>query len=59
MFHCRLGNPFEATVYIPKMSMDSHYKSSGVLLVIPASGNGTFHASMSKSKLYILSFKII
>ncbi|CAH0393933.1 unnamed protein product [Bemisia tabaci] len=40
----RGSQPFEAKIRIPALVMDSHYSSSGVLIVIPASGNGTFHA---------------
>lgn len=37
------GKPFEARIKMPELRMTSKYRSSGVLLIIPASGNGTFH----------------
>lgn len=37
------GKPFEATIYIPKLTIETKYTSSGVLLIIPASGGGDFH----------------
>lgn len=42
----RNGSPFEAKLYIPSMKIDATYTSSGVLIVLPASGNGTFHAKL-------------
>lgn len=42
--------PFEATVYIPKLVIRAKYTSSGVLLIIPASGGGDFHAVFGKCK---------
>ncbi|XP_075236227.1 juvenile hormone binding protein 1 [Lycorma delicatula] len=41
------GSPFEAKVKFQKMSIDAKYTSSGVLIILPASGNGTFHADFS------------
>lgn len=38
------GKPFEAQIYMPKLRIDAVYTSSGVLLIIPASGHGEFHA---------------
>ncbi|CAD7091845.1 unnamed protein product [Hermetia illucens] len=35
--------PFEATIIIPKLSIETKYTSSGVLLIIPASGGGDLH----------------
>ncbi|XP_073983825.1 juvenile hormone binding protein 1 [Rhodnius prolixus] len=40
------GGPFEAKIKIPKMSIDARYTSSGVLIILPASGNGTFNANL-------------
>ncbi|XP_017780966.1 PREDICTED: uncharacterized protein LOC108565831 [Nicrophorus vespilloides] len=37
------GKPFEAKIKMPELRLTSKYKSSGVLLIIPASGNGTFN----------------
>lgn len=38
--------PFETRIIIPKMRITSKYSSSGVLIILPASGNGTFHAAL-------------
>ncbi|CAH1399000.1 unnamed protein product [Nezara viridula] len=40
------GAPFEAKIRIPKMSINARYTSSGVLIILPASGNGTFNAHL-------------
>ncbi|XP_072763885.1 protein takeout [Anoplolepis gracilipes] len=40
----KLGSPFQAIVRMPALILDAHYSSSGVLIILPASGNGTFHA---------------
>lgn len=43
----RSGNaPFEVKIKIPKMVLNAQYTSTGILIVIPASGNGTFHADL-------------
>ncbi|XP_065203827.1 uncharacterized protein Jhbp1 [Planococcus citri] len=43
----RNGNaPFEVKIKIPKMVLDAKYTSTGILIVIPANGNGTFHAEL-------------
>lgn len=47
LFQIRLseGNrPFEARVAIPRLAIRAKYTSSGVLLIIPASGSGDFDA---------------
>lgn len=36
--------PFEIKIHIPKLKINSKYSSSGVLIILPASGNGTFHS---------------
>ncbi|RZF35183.1 hypothetical protein LSTR_LSTR012621 [Laodelphax striatellus] len=41
------GSPVEAKVHFPKMKIDAKYTSSGVLIILPASGNGTFHADFT------------
>lgn len=41
------GTPFEARIKIPELKINSKYSSSGVLIILPASGNGTFHAVLS------------
>jgi hypothetical protein len=38
------GKPFEARINIPLLRINSRYTSSGVLIILPASGNGTFNA---------------
>lgn len=45
-FRLRPNLPFEGKVRIPRMTMDAKYASTGVLLVLPANGNGTFHADL-------------
>lgn len=43
----RLGEenkPFEARITIPRLTIKARYSSSGVLLIIPASGAGDFDA---------------
>uniref|UniRef100_A0A6P7GYI4 Uncharacterized protein LOC114348429 n=1 Tax=Diabrotica virgifera virgifera TaxID=50390 RepID=A0A6P7GYI4_DIAVI len=35
--------PFEARIHIPFLKINSRYESSGVLIILPASGNGTFN----------------
>uniref|UniRef100_A0A336M6Z8 CSON002054 protein n=1 Tax=Culicoides sonorensis TaxID=179676 RepID=A0A336M6Z8_CULSO len=36
--------PFEARIFIPRLTIQAKYTSSGVLIIIPASGGGEFHA---------------
>lgn len=38
------NKPFEAKIAIPRLTIQARYTSSGVLLIIPASGNGDFDA---------------
>ncbi|CAG9859244.1 unnamed protein product [Phyllotreta striolata] len=38
--------PFEAKIRIPQLTIDSTYESSGVLIILPASGNGTFNGRL-------------
>ncbi|XKL66947.1 hypothetical protein PGB90_010367 [Kerria lacca] len=41
------GNtPFEVRIKIPSLTLQAKYTSTGVLIVIPANGNGTFYADM-------------
>ncbi|EFA03554.1 uncharacterized protein LOC107398008 [Tribolium castaneum] len=40
------GKPFEARINIPLLRINSRYTSSGVLIILPASGNGTFNAQL-------------
>ncbi|KAJ1528464.1 hypothetical protein ONE63_006875 [Megalurothrips usitatus] len=43
----RLGEPFEVQFRMPAMRLTAEYTSSGVLIIIPASGKGSFFAAMS------------
>ncbi|XP_030766672.1 uncharacterized protein LOC115890546 [Sitophilus oryzae] len=36
------GRPFEAKINIPSLRINARYQSSGILIILPASGNGTF-----------------
>ncbi|XP_077288447.1 juvenile hormone binding protein 1 [Arctopsyche grandis] len=38
------GRPFEARIKMPALKINAKYTSSGVLFILPASGNGTFNA---------------
>ncbi|KAK4879360.1 hypothetical protein RN001_007506 [Aquatica leii] len=38
------GKPFQAIINIPELRINAKYRSTGVLIILPASGNGTFHA---------------
>lgn len=38
------NKPFEARLTIPKLLIHAKYTSSGVLIIIPASGSGDFDA---------------
>lgn len=38
------NRPFEARISIPRLTIRAKYTSSGVLLIIPASGSGDFDA---------------
>ena len=43
------GNkPFEARITIPRLTIRAKYSSSGVLIIIPASGAGDFDATLGK-----------
>jgi hypothetical protein len=42
------GKPFEARITIPKLTIKAKYTSSGVLIIIPASGTGEFDAIFGK-----------
>lgn len=39
------GKPFEARISIPRLNIRAKYQSTGVLIIIPASGNGDFGAT--------------
>ncbi|XP_013098262.1 protein takeout [Stomoxys calcitrans] len=47
------GEPFKATIFMPKLKIEAKYTSSGVLLIIPASGGGDFHAVFEGCKAEI------
>lgn len=42
------GRPFEARIKMPVLKINARYMSSGVLFILPASGNGTFNALFGK-----------
>ncbi|XP_052125440.1 uncharacterized protein LOC113215635 [Frankliniella occidentalis] len=47
---CRLsekGAPFDLQIRIPQLRINADYTSSGVLIIIPASGKGSFHAALA------------
>ncbi|KAG8336693.1 hypothetical protein J6590_039772 [Homalodisca vitripennis] len=50
------GQPFEAKIHIPEMKIDANYTSSGVLIVLPASGGGLFHATLGNVAATIKGF---
>ncbi|XP_012275348.1 protein takeout [Orussus abietinus] len=49
----KLGSPFEAIVRMPRLDLEAHYSSSGVLIILPASGNGTFQARFGDAKVLV------
>lgn len=42
------GKPFDAKLTIPVLNIAAKYSSSGVLLIIPASGKGDFTAKLCR-----------
>jgi len=46
--------PFEAVVTIPRLVIKAKYTSSGVLIIIPASGGGEFNAVFGKNILNLI-----
>lgn len=44
------NKPFEARIFIPQLKIFSRYESSGMLFILPASGNGTFNGQLGKNK---------
>jgi hypothetical protein len=38
--------PFEAHIKIPELKINARYTSSGVLIILPASGQGNFHSTL-------------
>lgn len=49
----KLGSPFEAVIRMPALILDAQYTSSGVLIILPASGNGTFHARFGNARALV------
>ncbi|EZA47284.1 hypothetical protein DMN91_005928 [Ooceraea biroi] len=49
----KLGSPFQAIVRMPALILDAHYSSSGILIILPASGNGTFHARFGDARALV------
>ncbi|XP_011138549.1 protein takeout [Harpegnathos saltator] len=49
----KLGSSFQAIVRMPALILDAHYSSSGVLIILPASGNGTFHARFGDARALV------
>ncbi|KAE8744708.1 hypothetical protein FOCC_FOCC008616 [Frankliniella occidentalis] len=41
------GAPFDLQIRIPQLRINADYTSSGVLIIIPASGKGSFHAALA------------
>ncbi|KAL7294608.1 hypothetical protein TKK_0011914 [Trichogramma kaykai] len=49
----KLGSPFEAIIRMPALILDAQYSSSGILIILPASGNGTFHARFGNARALV------
>jgi len=52
------GDPFEAHIKIPELKINARYTSSGVLIILPASGQGNFHSTLGmchQNTLFITS----
>ncbi|CAH0558265.1 unnamed protein product [Brassicogethes aeneus] len=47
------GQPFEGKITIPLLRINSRYTSSGVLIILPASGNGTFNGQFDDLSAYV------
>ncbi|KAL1490575.1 hypothetical protein ABEB36_013245 [Hypothenemus hampei] len=54
-------NQFQFTLYIPKISAKAHYESSGILLLIRASGGGNYWGEYEgvKVKAYLKAYKVL
>lgn len=46
------GKPFEAEIYMPELRINSKYSSSGILIILPASGRGSFHGRFGLIIIY-------
>lgn len=44
------GAPFVAHIRIPELKINARYTSSGVLIILPASGQGNFHSTLGMCK---------
>lgn len=42
------GKPFEARIVLHSLKINARYQSSGVLIILPASGNGTFEGQFDE-----------
>lgn len=40
------SEPFQAHIKIPELKINARYTSSGVLIILPASGQGNFHSTL-------------
>ncbi|NP_001153497.1 uncharacterized protein LOC100123423 precursor [Nasonia vitripennis] len=49
----KLGSDFEAIIRMPALILDAQYTSSGVLIILPASGNGTFPARFGNARALV------
>jgi hypothetical protein len=50
------GEPFQAHIKFPELKINARYTSSGVLIILPASGQGNFHSTLGmclQNTLYI------
>lgn len=47
--------PFETVITIPKLVIKAKYTSSGVLIIIPASGGGDFNAVFGNAFFLVTS----
>lgn len=49
------SNQFQFTFYVPKISVRGHYRSSGVLIMVPATGGGEYWGEYEdcKAKVYL------
>jgi len=43
------GEPFQIRIKIPELKINARYTSSGVLFILPASGQGNFHSTLGMS----------
>jgi len=48
------SEPFKAHIKIPELKINARYTSSGVLIILPASGQGNFHSTLGMSPVHPL-----